>query len=315
MKAWLELIRYKNLIIVGLLQYLLRYGLLLPILESYGVEPALSHLRFGLLVLATLCFAASGYAINDYFDIKTDLINRPDKVLVSRKIQRREALLLHLILSFTGVICGLFLAFVARKETYILATFFVPAVLWFYSTTLKKHFVVGNLTVSLLTAMVPHVVVSLEFAILSRQKGIDIIHSEACCTAWFWTTGFAFFAFISNLVREIIKDMEDAKGDQASGCRTLPITLGMRYTKALIVLITLFSLAALWTIFAAVTQLNQSLFTLIYFAVALTIPYLLLIWQINKANAPDQFRTASTLSKIIMFTGILFIFVAGSFFK
>ncbi|MFT3739716.1 MAG: geranylgeranylglycerol-phosphate geranylgeranyltransferase [Breznakibacter sp.] len=314
MKAWLELIRYKNLIIVGLLQYLLRYGLLLPILASYGVEPALSHVQFGLLVLATLSFAASGYAINDYFDIKTDLINRPHKVLVSRKIQRREALLLHLILSFVGVFCGLFLAFVARKETYIIVTFFVPALLWFYSTTLKKQFVIGNLTVSLLTAMVPYVVVSLEFAILARSKGIDIIRSEACGTAWFWTTGFAFFAFISNLVREIIKDLEDAKGDQASGCRTLPIALGVRYTKTLVILITLFLLTALWTIYFFVPQLYQSRLTLIYFAIALTLPYLFLIRQVSKAKDPNDFHMASTASKITMLTGILFIFVAGSFF-
>jgi 4-hydroxybenzoate polyprenyltransferase len=315
MKAWLELVRYKNLIIVALLQYLLRYGLLLPILAHYGVEPSLSHFRFALLVFTTLCFAASGYAINDYFDIKTDLINRPDRVLVSRKIKRREALLLHLILTFIGVFSGFFLAYIARKETYLVVTAFVPAILWLYSTTLKKQFFVGNLTVSLLTAMVPYVVVSLEFSILARYQGSGIIQSEACSTAWFWTTGFAFFSFVSNLMREIIKDMEDAKGDQASGCRTLPIALGMRYTKALVLLIAFFSVAALWAVFAVVPELNQSRFTLWYFIIGLTIPFLFLIYKIKNAQHTNDFHLASTASKIIMLAGILFVFVAGSFFN
>jgi 4-hydroxybenzoate polyprenyltransferase len=315
MMAWLNLVRYKNLIIVALLQYLLRYGLLLPILAHYGIDPSLSHVRFALLVVTTLLLAAAGYAINDYFDIKTDLINRPNRVLVSRQIKRRQALLLHLVLTFTGMFIGFFLAYIARKETYVLVTLFVPILLWFYSTSLKKHFFIGNLTVSLLTAMVPYVVVSLEFAILARDQGPAIIQTEACATAWFWTTGFAFFSFVSNLVREIIKDLEDTKGDQASGCHTLPIALGIRYTKALVILITMASIAALWAIFLYIPQLRQSMVTLVYFAVALTLPYLLVIWQVKKARKPEEFHMASTISKIIMLTGILYIFVAGSFFR
>jgi len=314
MKAWLQLVRYKNLIIVALLQVLLRYGLLLPILAHYGIEPALSHFRFGLLVLVTLCFAASGYAINDYFDIRTDLINKPNRVLVSRKIKRREALLVHLILTFIGVFTGFFLAYVTRRETYMLATLFVPAMLWYYSTTLKKQLFIGNLTVSLMTAMVPYVVVSLEFATLARYQGIDIFNSEACATAWFWTTGFAFFSFVSNLTREIIKDLEDAKGDQAIGGRTLPIALGTRYTKVLVIMLILFSMIALWSIYFYVPQLSDSIVTLVYFVVALTLPYLFLIWQIRKAKVPTHYHLASIASKIIMLTGILYIFIAGGFF-
>jgi 4-hydroxybenzoate polyprenyltransferase len=314
MMAWLKLVRYKNLIIVALLQYLLRYGLLLPILRFYDIDPALSHLRFALLVLVTLCFAASGYAINDYFDIRTDLINKPKRVLVSRQIKRREALLLHLILTFIGVFTGFFLAYVSRKETYILATLFVPAMLWYYSTTLKKQLFIGNLTVSLMTAMVPYVVVSLEFSTLARYQAIDIINSEACATAWFWTTGFAFFSFVSNLTREIIKDLEDTKGDQAIGGRTLPIALGTRYSKILVIMLILFSVTALWSVYFYIPQLNQSIVTLVYFLVALTLPYFFLIWQIRKAKVATHYHLASIASKIIMLTGILYIFIAGGFF-
>ncbi len=313
--AWLRLIRYKNLIIIVLLQYLLRYHLLLPILDHFGVAPALSHIRFALLVIATVCLAASGYAINDYFDIQTDLINRPKKVLVGRTIERRKALLLHLILTFIGVFTGFFLAYVSRKENYVVMFLLIPALLWYYSTTFKKQFLVGNLVISLLTALVAWVVVSIEFAALSRQLGEGIIQSQACSTAWFWTTGFAFFAFLSNLMREIIKDMEDVKGDTNNGCNTLPIALGMRYTKALVMLLAIFSVVALWSVFAIVPELNSSVATTVYFAMAITLPYLFLMWQIRKAHLPRHFHMASSASKIIMLTGILYIIIAGMFFR
>ncbi|PZX17905.1 4-hydroxybenzoate polyprenyltransferase [Breznakibacter xylanolyticus] len=313
--AWLRLVRYKNLIIIVLLQYLLRYQLILPILEYYDVMPALSHLRFALLVLATVCLAASGYAINDYFDIQTDLINRPKKVLVGRTIDRRKALLLHLILTFIGVFTGFFLAYVTRKEIYVVMFLLIPALLWYYSTTFKKQFLVGNLLISILTALVAWVVVSVEFAAMGRQMGEAIIQSAACSTAWFWTTGFAFFAFLSNLMREMIKDMEDVKGDTANGCNTLPIALGVRYTKALVMMLAMFSVAVLWLVFASVPQLRQSALTAVYFSVAITLPYLFLMWQIRKARQPHQFHMASTASKIIMLTGILYIVIAGMFFQ
>lgn len=311
--AWFRLIRYKNLIIIALLQYLLRYALILPILQKYGVEPVLSDLRFALLVLSTICLAASGYAINDYFDIHTDNINRPQRVVVGHQIKRREALMTHMILTFAGVLIGFFLAYVTRKESYVLIYLVIPFLLWHYSTTLKKQILTGNLVISLLTAMVPYVVVSLEFGALGRRQP-EIIESEACATAWFWTTGFAFFAFISNLSREMIKDLEDIKGDQANGCRTLPIALGTRYTKILIILLTLFSILALWAAYLFIPELSESNMTFFYFIVALTLPYIALMWLIRKARIPSDYHKASQVSKLIMLTGILYILIAGMLF-
>lgn len=314
MMNWLRLIRIKNLLIIALLQGLLRYYLIIPILTYYGVSPVLSDLRFAMLVISTLCLAASGYVINDYFDIQIDRINRPKRVLVGKLIKRREALLLHLILTFIGVFIGFYLAYVTRKENYAIMFLAIPALLWYYSTTFKKQILIGNIIISILTALVAYIVVSLEFAALGRQQGIEILNSEACSTAWFWTTGFAFFAFISNLTREIIKDLEDMKGDQANGCRTLPVALGTRYTKALTILLILFSITALWFIYFAVPELSNSTITLYYYIFALTLPYLFLLWHIKKARLPKDFHTASQTSKLIMLTGIMYIIIASSFF-
>ena len=317
MIKWLRLIRFKNLLIIALLQYLLRYALIIPIITHYDHDftPVLSHLRFALLVIATVCLAASGYVINDYFDIQIDLVNRPDKVLVGKKIRRREALLLHLILTFIGVFIGFFLAYVTRKENYVIMFLAVPVLLWYYSTTFKKQILIGNIIISLLTALVAYVVVSVEFAAIGRiTHGPEILNSKACSTAWFWTTGFAFFAFISNLTREIIKDLEDMKGDQMNGCRTLPIALGTRYTKALTILLILFSVVALWFIYFTIPELTNNKITFYYFIVALTLPYILLIWQVKKARIPVDFHTASRLSKLIMLSGIIYIAIAGYYY-
>ena len=312
--AYLNLIRYKNLIIIVLLQILLRYGLLIPILNHFGVSPELSHLRFGLLVLATVLLAASGYVINNYFDVSIDRINKPDNVVVGRQVPRRTALLLHVIFTFTGVFIGLFLAYITRKENYALMFILIPGLLWYYSTTLKKQMLVGNLTIALLTALVPFVVVSIEFATLARVHGSIILQSEACSTAWFWTTGFAFFAFISTLMRELIKDMEDVEGDREAGCRTLPVEMGIDYSKTIVVILSIASVAALWLILIIVPQLRSSLITIGYFALFLTIPYVVLALKTLTSKTKKDFAFISGLSKIIMLMGILFIIVARTFF-
>lgn len=171
--------------------------LIIPILAHFGYHPVLSHFRFGLLVLASVCMAASGYVINDYFDIKIDRINRPEKMVIDNGLQRRAAMFFHVILSFIGVFVGLFISYIARKETWALMFLLIPVFLWYYSTTFKKQGFIGNMIVAGLTALVTIVVVSLEFAMLVRVHGAPIINSEACSTAWFWTLGFAFFAFVT----------------------------------------------------------------------------------------------------------------------
>jgi 4-hydroxybenzoate polyprenyltransferase len=166
----------------------------------------------------------------------------------------------------------------------------------------------------MLTALVPFVVVSLEFATLARVHGSSVLQSEACSTAWFWTTGFAFFAFISTLMRELIKDMEDVEGDREAGCHTLPVEMGIDYSRTIVITLAIASVIALWIILAFVPQLRTSYISWGYFLLFLTVPYLLLTLKILKAKTKKEFGTASSISKFIMLMGILFILVARTFF-
>ncbi|WP_289055152.1 geranylgeranylglycerol-phosphate geranylgeranyltransferase [Carboxylicivirga marina] len=311
---YLKLIRYKNLLMIGGMQYALRYGLILPILEHYSVSPVLSHLRFAMVVASTLLLTASGYVINDYFDIRIDRINKPNKVLVGRFIARRTALFLHVLLTMAGILLGLFIAYVARKEIYALMYIAVPMLLWYYSTTFKRHIVIGNLVISFLTGIVVLLVVSVEFAMLTKVHGAPIIRTEACSTAWFWTTGFAIFAFLSNFIREIIKDTEDIKGDKAVGCKTLPIALGITLAKSFVLILELVSVLAIWGIYFYVDEFQTIPYAIPYLLIGLTLPHVALMIKWMKAKTIADFHKVSGISKIIILMGVLFILLAGQMF-
>lgn len=309
--AFLNLIRYKNLLIIALLQVLLRYGLILPILAHYQIEPVLSATLFAVLVFSTVMLAASGYVINDYFDVRIDRVNRPDRVVVGNTISRRLVLLLHVLFTLAGVFAGLFIAFVFRKESYALMYIALPVLLWYYSTLFKKQMLVGNIIIALMTALVPYVVVSVEFAALINRFGYDITNGDACSAAWFWTTGFAFFAFITNLVREIIKDMEDVKGDRLGGCRTLPIEMGIVNSKIVVNVLLGFMLMVIWSVYFYIPQIKQIPMVLPYLVGLLSIPVVVLMVKVHLARRTSSFHQAGTLSKFVMLFGILFIALVG----
>ncbi len=313
--AFLNLIRYKNLVIVVLLQVLLRYGLILPVLQHFDIEPALLGREFLLLVISTVFLAASGYVINDYFDVRIDKVNRPRRVIVGTVITRRTALLFHVLFSLIGLFAGLYLSFIFRKESYALFFIAVPILLWYYSTIFKRQMLIGNILIALMTSLVPYLVVSVEFTALVHQYGTSITRTEACSTAWFWSTGFAFFAFIINLAREIIKDMEDVKGDRLGGCNTLPIEMGVVNTKIVVNLLLGFMVVALWGSYFVVPQLKSIPLVLPYLILLLTAPIILLIVKVHMARTTKAFHKAGTLSKYVMLAGILFILLVGMLYN
>src|SRR5665811_1163028 len=177
MKEFLKLIRWQNLIMIITTMILMRYAVLASLISKIGVilikgsgEEIPMTLQspwydFALLILATVFITAGGYVINDYFDIKTDLINR-GKVIVGTKIPRRQAMMWHNIFNITGVAAGFY---VSAKAGYIwigILFLIVSGLLYFYSASYKRQFLIGNLVVAVLTAMVPLLVVVYEWPAL-----------------------------------------------------------------------------------------------------------------------------------------------------
>ncbi|MCK4746009.1 MAG: UbiA family prenyltransferase, partial [Bacteroidales bacterium] len=147
--TFLKLIRFQNLFIIAATQYMMRLFIVVPILAVNGFEPQLDHFHFFLLVFSSIAITAAGYVINDYFDMKTDLLNRPSTVIVGRKISRRWAMILHIVLNTTGVFTGVYLSWYVGMPGFGLAYVLAAGLLWFYSTTYKRQFLIGNLIVSI----------------------------------------------------------------------------------------------------------------------------------------------------------------------
>jgi 4-hydroxybenzoate polyprenyltransferase len=268
-ESLLKLTRFGNLIIIALTQYFTA-GFLIAM-------HTLNDVPLFLLSLSTVLIAAGGYIINDYYDVKIDYINKPDRVVIGKKITRRYAILFHIVLSSIGILLGYYLSWKIAAIN-VLSVF----LLWVYSNYLKRLPFVGNLTVAFLTGLAVLVV----DIFYQAQSSLVVI--------------YALFAFFMTLVREIIKDVEDLKGDNSFGCKTLPIIWGIRKTK-------IFINAIIIVFVVLVIVLNQVYKALPfkYHMIFLFLPLLWLSYRLVRADMKKDFTRLSTFCKVIMMLGIL----------
>lgn len=282
---WLfQLIRFPNLLLMMLTQVLAFYCLSNP----YTITQ-ISDTRFVLLVAATLLVAAGGYIINDYMDVKLDLVNKPLKVVVGQKISRRKTMLLHLVVNLMAVA----FAWQVGKSVLLgvcLAAFF----LWMYSAHLKRTFFWGNLLIAFLSAFV----VCINYVFDQSINGVLVFT-------------YSFFAFATTLIREIIKDTEDMRGDSKFKCTTIPIVLGVRKTKTILTTATVALLLSLMVFIGYYPAGYQFYHTtsrgalLMHMLLLVFIPMLVMIYLIVVADTQSDFKRLSWVSKLIMLTGIL----------
>ena len=309
MMYFLRLIRFKNLLIIVLTQYLMRWSIIKPLLKINQFELQFSELHFFFLVMATVLITAAGYVINDYFDTKTDLVNRPETVILGRKLNRRWAILLHIIFNTIGIGLGAYISFYIGLPILTLVFVMITGILWFYSTTYKRQFLIGNVIVSLLTALVPLMVLLFEIPLLREKYGLLMIELKTNFNyVILWVAAFSFYAFLLTLIREIIKDVEDFEGDNAYGRNTLPIVLGVMNTKIIIITFILFTQ---FSIIYVYFRFLKDIITLIYFSLFLIIPLLMLLYKIFVAKEKKDYHFASNLAKGIMLAGILYALVAN----
>jgi 4-hydroxybenzoate polyprenyltransferase len=268
-ESLLKLTRFGNLVIIGITQYFT---------AAFLVDRStLDDGRLFLLSVSTVLIAAAGYIINDYYDVKIDYINKPERVVIGKNIPRRYAILFHVVLSGIGIIIGLLLSW-RIAALNVLSAF----LLWLYSNNLKRLPFIGNFSVAFLTGLSVWIV-----DLLYRHGSALIVI-------------YASFAFFMTLVREIIKDMEDLKGDDTFGCRTLPIVWGLRRTKfAIYFILAVFALTVI-----LINQFYKAL-PLEYFLIFLFIPLLILLYRLIRADTTRDFAALSTFCKIIMLLGIL----------
>ncbi|WOK06253.1 geranylgeranylglycerol-phosphate geranylgeranyltransferase [Imperialibacter roseus] len=269
-----RLTRFPNLLIIALTQYMTALFLTT---STHGLWAIFTHPGLFWLTSSTLMLAAAGYIINDYYDVKIDYINKPERVIVGRILKRRIAMIWQLGLNLAGILIGFFLS-----PWIGLIHCFSAFTLWLYSNQLKRLPFVGNFSIALLTGVSVLVV-----AVLFGEKN------------WLIFT-YAYFAFGITLVREIIKDMEDLKGDETFGCKTLPIVWGIRKTKQFVFLLLIVFVASIfYFVFKAENEVLNTYFMVMIIPAALFILYFL------RADTKDKFANLSTFCKLFILSGII----------
>ena len=269
-----RLTRLPNLVMIAIAQYLVAIFL---IGERTDWLHYLTNYKLFLLVTSTVLIAAAGYVINDYYDVKIDFINKPNRVVVGKVVKRRIVMAVHLLLNFSGIFIGFYLSHKVGAINLVAAF-----LLWLYSNQLKRLPFIGNFTIALLSGL---------------SISLIAIYYD---THYLLVNSYALFAFSISLVREIIKDMEDLKGDATFGCKTLPIIWGVSRTKKLLyIMVVLFTCMLFF-----VSAVLGNVWLVNYFFVLL-FPIGIFINRLIKADTQREFASLSSLCKFIMLGGML----------
>jgi 4-hydroxybenzoate polyprenyltransferase len=272
LKDWASLVRLKNLLIVALVIGLL-YGLALP----YSAH--LQGFNLFVFILGMAFLTAGGNLINDLYDLPIDAINKPERPLPSGRITPKQAWWGYAIVNVLALITAVYTAIVVSK-THLLLIYPIPIILLaLYATRFKKQGLVGNLLIALFCAGVPLLVSYIEYGDLTTNAQL---------------LNYSVFAFISTLVREIIKDCEDMEGDGQNHCQTLPLRLGLKTTQQALILLQglLLCQTAAYTYFFSPNPISIFL-NLVFQA--------FLLKQLTNTN---NYTKLSTLSKIQMLLGL-----------
>ncbi len=296
---FLRLIRWPNLLFILLAECLFHFCIYKPLFPLAGQEV---DFRFYLMLLSNVFIAAAGYMINDYFDVNIDQINKPSKVVVGAYISRRWVIFWHLILSVFAIYIST-IVFPFKTYWHIhLSNLLAILLLWFYSTTFKKNFLVGNIIISVLTAW------SIAVVYFSKLTIQEIIHPNINDIANFkfakLTLLYSAFAFILTLVREALKDLEDMEGDEKFGCTTLPIKWGLKPTKVYLSVWLIVVIALLLIIQLVVIPFGWWL-SAIYCIVFIVTPLVIVFYKLPKSFTNKHFNELSTWVKVAMLFGIL----------
>lgn len=312
---FLRLIRPVNLLVIALTMYSVRL-FFVPYMESFeqthGTFSLWESIDYFLLVFSTIIIAAGGNIINDYFDVKADKVNKPHKVIIGKYIKPRWAIVTHWLLNFIAFAIACYLSFKHDTFWYVFIHLFSINALWFYSMYFKRKFFIGNLLIAALTGLVP---------ILSGIYFLDITEPYQSSAfnqlmenneSWinvlnlkiFFVVFFALFATALNLVREMVKDIEDVEGDKLLHAKTLPIVLGISKTKWIAsALLFTFFLLPIPFMFEAYELYQLEFIYAFAPAILIVLLWIISIFLLLGAKERLQFKRIGLLLKIIMVIG------------
>ena len=310
MIAFFKLTRPLNLLIVALTMIVMWWGLLRSLTHVNGLDLQLAIWQFAALMIAVICITAGGNVINDYFDQQIDKVNKPDKVIVGRFVKRRVAMGGHVALSSIGIILGGLVSWWVGKPIYVLVFIAAVTILWFYSTHFKRMFLMGNIVVAIMTALVPLVVGMFEIPLLRRAHTDELLIANTPAGIdsyfmglWYWVIAYAAFAFVSTLVRELQKDMADVPGDRSAGCKTVPIVMGYGASRIISLLQHMTLVIGLLVIRKLLPDDRISYY---YIGLLIILPVLISAGLTMTASSRPEFVRAGRVMKFAMITAVLY---------
>ncbi|WP_300439884.1 geranylgeranylglycerol-phosphate geranylgeranyltransferase [Christiangramia sp.] len=291
---YLKLIRAGNLLFIALTMFLIKYGLF----EAFGVAITLNLFGFSLLVLAVMSVAASGYVINDIFDIPADIENKPQRTLINTHISEKIAYRIFFALNVIGVGLGFYLSNMIGRPGF--SAFFIlgSAILYIYNSQLQQTILVGNIVVSIIVGLIP-----VGVGLYDLLPAITPQNQQTQSVIFSILIDYSIFAFFINLLREIVKDQEDIGGDYNAGYKTLPIALGKKRTNKILFGLALIPLGFL--IYYIYQYLFENIPAVIYALFLLVAPLLFFLINIWTAEKKSEYTRLSLVLKLVLFFGLI----------
>lgn len=268
-----SVVRGYNIPVIALAQYLSAIFILAPERRALDV---LCDVNLFLIVLASSLTIASGYIINNFYDAQKDLINRPKKSMLDRLVSQKTKLHVYFALNILVTLLAFMVSW--RAAVFFSAYIFL---IWFYSHKLKKYPLIGNLTAALL-AVLPF------FGILMYFKNFyQVIFAHAT------------FLYLLILTRELIKDLENIKGDLVADYRTIPVMFGEKVSKTIITALTFLTIIPVFLLIEVYDVGYMDLY--LYGGMIVIIWFLMLLW---KAETQKEYLRLHNILKFLIVAGV-----------
>lgn len=298
---FLKLIRWPNLIMIALIQLLVK----IFIIKGLAVPHMLSNFEYFLGILCTTLLAAAGYLINDYYDEANDAINKPERMIIGKHIAKKDALSYYIFMSFLALLIGTYLAYIVDWLSLAFIPLLATIVLYLYAYDFKRRLLIGNILVSLMTALPIWLI-----AVFDILPGLELYadRAELMASVFKMIGVYGLFAAIMNFIREIAKDAEDLEGDKAMGFQTLAILFGRKNSGYVLSVLMLIVVSALSRYLISLVE-GQDILSASYLGIFVILPLIFLMIKSIQAESKLDFKKISTGLKRVMLFGILSIIV------
>ncbi|RYJ40230.1 UbiA prenyltransferase [Flavobacterium anhuiense] len=280
-----SVVRGYNIPIIVLAQYLSAIFILAP--EIRALDILLDFYLF-LIVFASAITIASGYIINNFYDSQKDLINRPNKSMLDRLVSQKTKLNVYFSLNFLAVL----MASIVSWRAFLFFSVYI-FMIWFYSHKIKKYPIIGNL-MSALLAVTPFFAILLYF-----YNKISFEEIENHMSHFVVISAHAVFLFLLLLIREMIKDLENLKGDLVNDYRTIPVLYGEKISKQVITALTVLTIVPVYVLVNIHDVGYMDIYFYVCFGVLLF--FLIYLWQ---SNSKEQFLRLHNVLKFLIVSGV-----------